>query len=524
MRALVFADRSAAALAPLDRRYAVPLLPVAGKALILYTVEELVAAGITDCVFVLSEHADRVEALLGGGERWGARFRVVLSRGDEAPSALWPRISLGGDAPLLVLRGDLLRSPVVAEFLALAQGRAGRRILGAAADPRASLLLLRPDDGADGAPPAALLDLLAVGPADADGASGVAADSMPLPDGDLNLLPDLRAYHRANLDLVAGSFRGLAPAGREVALGLVAGRRAQVSPRSLRQGHAYVGDNSRVSAEAELLGNVVIARDVIVDRAATLYDSVILPHSYIGELVEVGNAIIAGDQLIRVDTGVVVTISDAFLLGNLGQASAAPGVRVIDRVAGALLALLSLPLWPLALGAAALARPAPATATETDAAGSSTPVPVAGRRGLWQTELLIGNRRSSLPAAGESDQCFSSLRFATPIPVLALLPRLLAVPRGVLRLVGVAPLTPQESESRSEDWQRVRDQAPVGLLGPTQLLLPADAPLDERLMSDAFYAGQRSDLKDLRWLWEGLRGLFSARAWRTRDTDGDRRA
>jgi len=513
MRALVFADRSAAALAPLDRHYAVPLLPVAGKELILYTVEELVAAGVTDCVFVLSEHADRVEHLLGDGQRWGARFRVVLSRGGEAPSALWPRIRIGDDAPLLVLRGDLLRTPAVAPFLRKAQGQAGVRIRGVGADPRASLLLLRPGhDQAGALPLAPLLDLLSVDGGAAGPDAEAAADSVPLPDGDLSLLEDLPAYHRANLDVVAGAFRGLAPAGRELALGLIAGRRAQVSPRSLKQGHAYVGENSRVSAEAELLGNVVIARDVIVDRAATIHDSVILPHSYVGELVEVRNAIVAGDQLIRVDTGVVVTISDAFLLGNLGQGNAAAGSRVTDRIGGALLILLSLPLWPLALAAAALSRP-PAGALP--AAGEGGNATAAAAR-LWRTEMLIGNRRSSLPTAGESDQCFFTGRFATDIPVLALLPRLLAVLRGDLRLVGVAPLTPRESESRSEDWQRVRDQAPVGLLGPTQLLLPGDAPLDERLMSDAFYAGQRSDLKDLRWLGEGLRGLFSARAWRAR--------
>jgi len=517
MRALVFADRSAAALAPLDRHYAVPLLPVAGKDLILYTVEALVAAGVTDCVFVLSEHADRVEHLLGDGQRWGARFRVVLSRGGEAPSALWPRIRLDDDRPLLVLRGDLLRTPVLAAFLTMAQGRAGRRIRGAAADPRASLLLLRPGQAGEAAPLAPLLDLLAVDAETVDAAAETAAETVALPDGDLNLLADLPAYHRANLDLVAGAFRGLAPAGRELALGLTAGRRARVSPRSLKQGHAYVGENSRVSAEAELLGNVVIARDVIVDRGATIYDSVILPHSYVGELVEVGNAVIAGDQLIRVDTGVTVTISDAFLLGNLGQGGAGSGERIPDRIAGALLLLLSLPLWPLALAAAVLSRPEPAALAEPAAGGGHAGPAGAGAR-LWQTEMLIGNRRSSLPAPGESDKCFFSPRFATPIPVLALLPRLLAVVRGDLRLVGVAPLTPRESESRSEDWQRVRDQAPVGLLGPTQLLLPGDAPLDERLMSDAFYASQRSDIKDLRWLWEGLRGLFSARAWRTGET------
>jgi hypothetical protein len=42
----VFADRSAAALAPLDKQYTIAALPMAGKGLILYSVEELIGAGL----------------------------------------------------------------------------------------------------------------------------------------------------------------------------------------------------------------------------------------------------------------------------------------------------------------------------------------------------------------------------------------------------------------------------------------------------------------------------------------------
>ncbi|MCG6942389.1 MAG: NDP-sugar synthase [Thiohalocapsa sp.] len=501
MRALVFVDRPGAGLAPLDQQYAVGLLPLADKPLVQFRLEELIDAGITECTFVLAEHADQLEALLGSGERWGARFRFALSRGgsrgdgrdDEAPSRIWLRIALSDDEPLLALRADLLVGPSIRSFLDQAQGLPGSVVVGSAADPRASMLLLRsghPDAGP-------LLDLLRWSAPDTDATDAQAAHNVDLGDRPLNLLESLPDYHRANRDLVAGRLPGLAASGREVALGLTAGRRAAVAARSLKQGQAYVGENSRVSADAELLGEVVIARDVVVDRGATIADSVILPHSYIGELVEVTNAIVAHDVLIRVDTGVVLKVADAFLLGRLGGSGAAPaGPGLADRAGALLLLLLSLPLWPLALAAAAL---------ET------------GGRKLLRREMLIGNRAPALPGgAGNSadrERAFFTWRFATRIPVLATLPRLLAVASGDLRLVGVAPLTLPQAEGRTEDWQRVRDRAPVGLIGPTQLRLPADAPFDERLMSDAFYAGQRSLLGDLRWLWVGFLGLFGRRAW-----------
>jgi hypothetical protein len=313
------------------------------------------------------------------------------------------------------------------------------------------------------------------------------------------VLADLPGYHRACLDLVAGRIDGLDAGGRELALGLRVGLRAQVSPRSLKQGRAYVGDNSRMHPEAELLGDVMIARDAVIDRAATLCDCVILPHSYVGELLEVADAIVAGDTLVRVDTGVTLTLTDAFLLGRLDGAAAPRKPRLRDRLLGLVLLVLSLPLWPAAAVAAALAARARAGGT-----GGPT---------LLRAERLIGNRCASAAPAQAPPGLFTAWRFATGVPVLALLPRLLAVVRGDLRLVGVSPLTPEESASRSEDWQRVRDQAAVGLIGPTQLLLPAGAPLDERLMSDAFYAGQPDRGKDLRLLGSALRALLSARAW-----------
>ena len=351
-----------------------------------------------------------------------------------------------------------------------------------------------------------------------DALAAAKAELVSLPPGDLNWLPDLPAYHRANLELVAGRLRGLSPAGREVALGLIAGRRARVAAASLKRGQAFVGENSRVDASAELHGAVVISADVVVDRAAVITDSLILPHSYVGERVEVTNAIISGNELLRVDSGARLTVADAFLLSDLGRFRGVAGNQVLDRVGAGLLLLLSLPLWPLALLASAVGRLDTGTATDPTI---DQQVDARGRAGAgyWRRERLIGNRcapsqrGAGLQQGYGSGGAFSSWRFATRVPVLAKLPRLLAVLSGDLRLIGVAPLSPLESEQRTEDWQHVRDQAPVGLLGPTQLLLPAQAPLEERLMSDAFYVAQRGRWKDLRWLWVGLRAFFSARAW-----------
>jgi len=485
MRALILADRLGSELEPLTEQTSVPLLPVVGKELLVYTIEDLVSAGVRDLVVVSAAHGKQTGAsTLGDGQRWGANIRYVLSRGEESPSDVWARLNLSDVDAVLVLRGDVLRSPAAAAFLTEAQNQAGTfACCSATEDPRGSLFLLRPGCSE----PGGLLNSLRWSDPNTLPAEG----RCDLVAGSLDCVEDLRAFHRANLDVVSGRFAGLGVSGRVVALGLHAGRRASVSPKSLKQGVAYVGANSRVDPEADLLGEVVIGDDVVVDRAATVRDSVVLPRTYVGELVEVANAIVANNHLLRVDTGARLKITDAFLLGNLGTSQGRAWVSWWDRLAGLLVLVGSLPLWPFAAAASALSS------------GGS----------LMTGRELLGNR--TRPILGESGgQTFVERRWNTDIPVLRNLPRLFGVVLGDLRLVGVSPLTPEEAASRSEDWQMVRDQAPVGLLGPTQLNLAVDAPLEERLLSDAFYAREQRWTKDLAYLLTGLGTLFSGRAWR----------
>ncbi len=77
----------------------------------------------------------------------------------------------------------------------------------------------------------------------------------------------------------------------------------------------------------------------------------------------------------------------------------------------------------------------------------------------------------------------------------------------------MTPLSPEQADGLLEDWEQLRDQAPAGLLGPTQLMIPATAPLEEKLMSDVFYVRQRSTGRDLLYLLRGLVALLRPASW-----------
>ena len=94
---------------PLTDRTPKPLLPVAGKPLIVWHLERLARAGFREVVINHAHLGDQIEALLGNGDAWNLSLRYSA----EPPGALETAGGiaqalplLGGD-PFLVVNGDI---------------------------------------------------------------------------------------------------------------------------------------------------------------------------------------------------------------------------------------------------------------------------------------------------------------------------------------------------------------------------------------------------------------------------------
>jgi len=94
---------------PLTDRTPKPLLPVAGKPLIVWHLERLARAGIRDIVINHAHLGDQIEALLDDGSAWGVAIRYSA----EPPGALETAggianaLPLLGGEPFLVVNGDI---------------------------------------------------------------------------------------------------------------------------------------------------------------------------------------------------------------------------------------------------------------------------------------------------------------------------------------------------------------------------------------------------------------------------------
>jgi len=86
-----------------------PLLKVNNKALIEYTIEGLVKAGISDIVINLAYLGEQIEAYLGNGSRYQANIKYTYegATGLETAGGIKNALPLLGDSAFLVVNADI---------------------------------------------------------------------------------------------------------------------------------------------------------------------------------------------------------------------------------------------------------------------------------------------------------------------------------------------------------------------------------------------------------------------------------
>ncbi len=131
MKAMILAAGRGERMRPLTDRTPKPLLPVAGKPLIVWHLERLARAGIRDIVINHAHLGDQIEALLDDGAAWG----VAIRYSEEPPGALETAggiaqaLPLLGDDPFLVVNGDIYCDFDFASLRPLAAGDLAHLVL-----------------------------------------------------------------------------------------------------------------------------------------------------------------------------------------------------------------------------------------------------------------------------------------------------------------------------------------------------------------------------------------------------------
>ncbi len=130
MKAMILAAGLGKRMRPLTDRCPKPLLPVAGRPLIVHHLARLQAAGIVEIVVNVSYRAEQIMATLGDGADYGVR--IAWSR-EEAPletgGGIRQALGLLGEAPFLLVNGDVWCDLDPAALPALGAGDLARLVL-----------------------------------------------------------------------------------------------------------------------------------------------------------------------------------------------------------------------------------------------------------------------------------------------------------------------------------------------------------------------------------------------------------
>lgn len=533
-------------LRPLTETMPSPMVPLANRPVMAYTVEFLARQRFNRMVVCLYYLAGHVEAFFGQGQRWGVAFDYVLQRDawGSAGSLSWAKQLL--DGTFAVMPADTIVDLDLAEAIRHHRARQmpATVVIHASNGEGAGALTLDEDGLVTGLAQGLngkaswyntgvyifepqVLELIPARtevdihnqllPAILDAGLPVNAYQM---NGYWNTLDTFKRYYQAQSVMLRSALDGppedngkdliqhLSLDGRRVAQGIWIGHNTIVHPTTRFAGPVYIGDNCLIGREAELGPDVVIGQNVVVDEEATISHSAIFDNTYVGQLVMADHRLIDKDLVVDINTAEHVQIVDEFLLGSTHQNVAFGGLaRFIQILFASLLLLLTLPLTlPLALLSLlatgqvfqflprAYARPATTSLARPVTADAF--------------KLIRFSTRDSHDRPGSIGRWMERLEWHR-------LPELLNVIKGDMALIGVKPLPPEELAHLTEEWQQRRTACKTGFTGLWYVQTVRGNHLDDVLVADAYYAATRDLRTDLGILRE-TPGAWFARV-KTRD-------
>ncbi len=309
-------------LRPLTINRPKPMVPVANKPCLGHIFDLLRRHGITDAFVTLQYLATVIQDAYGDGGSIGMRLRYSV---EETPLGTGGSVRQIGDAlgsePFLVISGDALTDIDLTKVVAFHTDKRAAVTLCLVhvpdpleygvvitdGDGRVTKFLEKPSWGevfSDtintgiyvidprvmqryelGTPFDFSKDLFPQLLADAEPLYGYVADGYWTDVG------SLAEYSKANADVLQAKVR-VEPLGREVAPGVWSDGEPEVDPSAVLLGPIFLGNGTKIGAQAQIVGPTVLRDHVIVEPGATIDRSVVWRNTYVGERSEMHGSIV----------------------------------------------------------------------------------------------------------------------------------------------------------------------------------------------------------------------------------------
>lgn len=467
-RAIIFATGKNSHLTPLSPHTPGPLLPILDKPLLEHIIDFLAANQCQELSIILYEKPHEIEKQIGNGSRWGLKITYHLSKDpNNALSAIQPTMEKWNDPFLIVAKANCLPDFSFHKWLQYHEKTKSpthlffpsKKWSGWGIFKREDLIKLNPNTSLEhliSNLPQANYEILKAKPFfSTDSLKDLQATNLKL----LNAPVDPQFFPTTTKMVEPGIW---------LARGVVLHPTAEIRPP------VFIGAESHINPYSCIGPYAVIGNQCIIDKGASIDHSLITKRSYVGEGLEVHNAIVNEHRLINLSLNTSISVQDPMLLSKLENPSFKKFLlKSLGRVFALSLLIFFSPLFLLLMLIYRFEKK------------EVVALPARRNKEQWQT--------------------FSLLSFGKGQGFIGCLPMLFNILRGELHFTGVPPRTKEETAKLPKEWREIYLTSKVGLI-TLEMVEHNHPPKDIQCISEAYFTANQGLGYDLtlclRWIWK----------------------
>jgi NDP-sugar pyrophosphorylase family protein len=296
---------------------------------------------------------------------------------------------------------------------------------------------------------------------------------------DYRLIKNLNDYVEVNRSLLRGEVRGITIPGKEIRKGLWVGRNSFIDPAAEINTPVLIGENCSIKKSVSIGEYSIIGDGVIVDCDTNIKRSIVCEKSYVGTNTEINDSIVNQNFIYNLPAMLNLYVDDDTIIGNMEKNIFTGKMeKIINIVVALILFCLFTPVM-LILYIYHLLRPSKRYLDKMTGYGGYG---FKDMKGVPELTLI------------------SQYYFKSSHSLVRKLPGLINVIKGDISLIGNSILSKEEVEQLREDWQKVRLNAPTGLIHLWETEKKPVSTWEEMIVAENYYASTRSFRDDFRIL------------------------
>ena len=497
MKAVILPTENPELLNPLCNWTSDYLIPVVNKPIAEHLLELLLDNGIRDIIFILNHLPYETEKYFKKGERWGCSISYSLVKKYEGIIPALSQVQKRLNDAFICLPVNTVTNTNISSFAKFHNEQPGEVTI-------PEIVKSERSTGTGGSYPFIMSPGIASYLADykqnlslyqiIDHISGLGLKHLVFPSTfDYHIIRSINDYINVNRAILKGEIKGINMPGKEIKNGVWVGRQTFIHPEAEIIPPVLIGSNCNIRNSVSLGECSIIGDYVIADKEADIKESIIYEKTYIGTNTEIKDSFVRKNYIFNTPNMSNLYVNDDSILGNMDKKLFSEKLNTVYNFFAGLFLLLFFSPFILILVLYNLLFPL---------------------KKYFNTEKRYGSYRSTSMTGEPELSIIRQYYFNSCSSFIRKLPGLINVIKGEINLVGNSTLSKDELDSLTEEWQKIRFEAPTGLIHLWETDKNLTISWEEKIISESYYASTRTFTGDIKIL---LKFLFQLKDRKVKD-------